>query len=106
MRKRARSRSIIATNAFPSPVLPDRMSHPVTHNSSPATRGICGNPPVATITEMDFLLDEKPQRLYFVGLDNELIGDWSLLNPERLALAGVAVFLLLIALITGVLLFF
>ncbi|MEI7644874.1 MAG: protein kinase [Chloroflexales bacterium] len=52
----------------------------------------------ATITEMDFLLDEKPQRLYFVGLDNELIGDWSLLNPERLALAALACVLLLIVL--------
>ena len=38
----------------------------------------------ATLTEMDFLLDEKPQRLYLVGFDNELVGDWALLNPERL----------------------
>lgn len=53
----------------------------------------------ATITEMDFLLDEKPQRLYFVGFDNELIGDWSLLNPERLVLAGVSVVLLIIAIV-------
>jgi len=43
----------------------------------------------ATITEMDFLLDEKPQRLYFVGFDNELIGDWSLLNLERMAVAAL-----------------
>ncbi|MBX0328184.1 protein kinase [Oscillochloris sp. ZM17-4] len=53
----------------------------------------------ATITEMDFLLDEKPQRLYFVGFDNELIGDWSLLNPERMALAALAAALLLLTLI-------
>jgi serine/threonine protein kinase len=53
----------------------------------------------ATITEMDFLLDEKPQRLYFVGFDNELIGDWSLINPERIALAAVAAALLLLTLI-------
>ncbi len=53
----------------------------------------------ATITEMDFLLDEKAQRLYFVGFDNELIGDWSLLNPERIALAAVSAALLLIALV-------
>lgn len=52
----------------------------------------------ATITEMDFLLDEKPQRLYLVGFDNELIGDWSLLNPERLLVAGLALALALIAL--------
>lgn len=53
----------------------------------------------ATITEMDLLLDEKPQRLYLVGFDNELIGDWSLLNPERLVLAGVVVVLALLALL-------
>ncbi|MEI7770192.1 MAG: protein kinase [Chloroflexales bacterium] len=55
----------------------------------------------ATITEMDFLLDEKPQRIYFVGLDNELVGDWSLLNPERIALAALASVLLLIALVAA-----
>jgi serine/threonine protein kinase len=59
----------------------------------------------APITEMDFHLVEKPQRLYFVGFDNELIGDWSLLNPERIALAALAGVLALIAL-TAVLLFF
>jgi serine/threonine protein kinase len=59
----------------------------------------------ATITEMDFLLDEKPQRLYFVGLDNELISDWSLLNPERIALAALAGVLLLIALVAAAVFF-
>ncbi len=59
----------------------------------------------ATITEMDFLLDEKSQRLYFVGFDNELIGDWSLLNPERIALAVLAGILLLIALVASAILF-
>jgi len=63
---------------------------------------ICG----ATITEMDFLLDEKSQRLYFVGFDNELIGDWSLLNPERIALAALAGVLLLIAFIAVATFFF
>ncbi|NTU78096.1 MAG: protein kinase, partial [Chloroflexales bacterium] len=53
----------------------------------------------ATLTEMDFLLDEKPQRLYLVGFDNELIGDWSLLNPERLLVAALVAALTLIALI-------
>jgi len=53
----------------------------------------------ATITEMDFLLDEKPQRLYLVGFDNELIGDWSLLNPERLVLAGVVAILAILAIV-------
>ena len=54
---------------------------------------------------MDFLLDEKSQRLYFVGFDNELIGDWSLLNPERIALAVLAGILLLIALVASAILF-
>lgn len=53
----------------------------------------------ATITEMDYLLDEKPQRLYLVGYDNELVGDWALLNPERLLVAGLVAALALIALI-------
>ena len=51
----------------------------------------------ATITEMDFLLDEKSQRLYLVGFDNELVGDWSLLNPERLVLAAVVAILAALA---------
>jgi serine/threonine protein kinase len=51
----------------------------------------------ATITEMDFMLDEKNQRLYLVGFDNELTGDWSLLNPERLVLAGVVALLAVLA---------
>jgi eukaryotic-like serine/threonine-protein kinase len=53
----------------------------------------------ATITEMDYALDEKSQRLYVVGFDNELIGDWALLNPERLVLAGVAAVLAILALV-------
>ncbi|HMQ35295.1 MAG TPA: protein kinase [Chloroflexaceae bacterium] len=53
----------------------------------------------ATITEMDFLLDEKPQRLYLVGFDNELIGDWTLLNPERLLVAALVALLALLALV-------
>lgn len=53
----------------------------------------------ATITEMDFLLDEKPQRLYLVGFDSELIGDWSLLNIERVVLAGVAGVLAVLAIV-------
>jgi eukaryotic-like serine/threonine-protein kinase len=53
----------------------------------------------APITEVDLLLDEKPQRIYIVGHDNELIGDWALLNTERLVLAGVAVLLALVVII-------
>ena len=59
----------------------------------------------ATLTEMDFLLDEKPQRLYLVGFDNELIGDWSLLNSERLLVAALVAALTLIALAAIILVF-
>jgi serine/threonine protein kinase len=52
-----------------------------------------------TLTEMDVLLDEQPRRLYMVGFDKALIGDWSLLNPERVVLAILGVVLALIALL-------
>ncbi|EFO81465.1 serine/threonine protein kinase [Oscillochloris trichoides DG-6] len=58
-----------------------------------------------TITEMDFLLEEKPRRIYLVGFDNELFGDWSLFNPERMALAGLAGFLTLLFMIVLLLAF-
>jgi serine/threonine protein kinase len=53
----------------------------------------------APITEVDLLLDEKPQRIYIVGHDNELIGDWALLNTERLVLAGVAALLAVVVVV-------
>ncbi|NTV64963.1 MAG: hypothetical protein HGA65_15745, partial [Oscillochloris sp.] len=43
------------------------------------------------------------QLLYVVGFDNQIIGDWSLLNPERIALVAVALVLLLVVLVTGAL---
>jgi serine/threonine protein kinase len=43
-----------------------------------------------TLTELDFTLNEKPHRLTIVGLDNEIVGDWALLNPERIALVALA----------------
>lgn len=48
------------------------------------------------ITEMDVLLEEKPRRLYLLGFDKVLIGDWSLLNPERIVLAAVGLILALL----------
>lgn len=53
----------------------------------------------APITEIDLMLDEQSRRLYFVGFDNELIGDWSLLNPERLVLVAIITILALLALL-------
>ncbi len=41
------------------------------------------------ITELEYKLNDKSHRLYFVGFDNELIGDWSLINPERVALVTI-----------------
>lgn len=52
------------------------------------------------ITEVDYQLNDQPRRLSFIGHDNELIGDWTLLNKERIALAllgGVALLALLVA---------
>jgi eukaryotic-like serine/threonine-protein kinase len=51
------------------------------------------------ITEFDYALNDKPGRLYLIGFDNQLYGDWSLFNPERIALVAIAVALALIALI-------
>jgi hypothetical protein len=42
------------------------------------------------ITEVDYQLNDKPQRLYIIGFDMMVVGSWSLLNPERLALLGIA----------------
>jgi eukaryotic-like serine/threonine-protein kinase len=56
----------------------------------------------APITEVDYTLDEKPHQFHIVGFDNEIIGDWALINPERLALAAlgavviIAVFIFLL----------
>ncbi|PDV98574.1 protein kinase domain-containing protein [Candidatus Chloroploca asiatica] len=52
------------------------------------------------ITEIDGLLEEKPQRLYLIGEQNQTIGDWTLLNPERLILTTVFGLLALLALLT------
>ena len=49
-----------------------------------------------TLTEIDVLLDEQPRRLYMVGFDKALIGDWALLNYERVVLAILGVVLTLI----------
>jgi serine/threonine protein kinase len=47
------------------------------------------------ITEIDFQLNEKPHRLYLVGHESEVVSDWSLLNPERIALVAIGVALVL-----------
>lgn len=48
------------------------------------------------VTDVDFQMnedDKKRYRLYLVGFDNEVVGSWALLNPERvlLVVAGVVV---------------
>jgi serine/threonine protein kinase len=59
------------------------------------------------ITEIDFQLHEKLHRLYLIGHESEVVSDWSLLNPERIALVAIGVVLAL-ALLVGliVMLFF
>ncbi len=53
------------------------------------------------VTEIDYKLDEngKPQRLYLVGADSEIVGDWSLLNPERIALIGIVALVVVVVVI-------
>jgi hypothetical protein len=50
------------------------------------------------ITEVDYQLQEDApsSRLYIVGFDQDIVGGWALLNPERLILVGVVVVLVLV----------
>lgn len=52
----------------------------------------------ATLTELDYSLNDKSHRLTLVGDDNELSGDWSLVNWERIALVTVGAVLVLVLL--------
>ncbi len=48
------------------------------------------------ITEVEYQLDEKPHCLYIIGFDNyDIVGNWVLLHPERVALAVIGVLILL-----------
>jgi eukaryotic-like serine/threonine-protein kinase len=53
----------------------------------------------APITEVDYSLDDKPHQFHMIGFDNEIIGDWALINPERLALAAVGALVALVVII-------
>jgi serine/threonine protein kinase len=57
-----------------------------------AELSIWGSP----ITEVDYQLNETLHTLYLIGFDNEILGDWTLLNPERVILAVVLSVLLLL----------
>jgi serine/threonine protein kinase len=50
----------------------------------------------ATVTEVDYTLNDKSHRLTLVGDDNEISGDWSLVNWERIALVTVGALLALV----------
>jgi serine/threonine protein kinase len=50
------------------------------------------------VTEVDYQLNEKSGQLAIVGFDEEVIGDWSLLNPERIGLAVAAAIVVLVIL--------
>jgi serine/threonine protein kinase len=56
------------------------------------------------ITEVDYLLNDTSQRLYLIGFADEVVGNWGLFNPERIALAAIALLILLALLVAGVLL--
>jgi Serine/threonine protein kinase len=53
----------------------------------------------ATLTELDFVLNDKPGRLLLVGHENEVLGDWSLYNFERIALVALGALFVVIVLI-------
>ncbi|MBC8075349.1 MAG: protein kinase [Chloroflexales bacterium] len=57
----------------------------------------------ATLTEVDYTLNDKSHRLTLVGNDNEISGDWSLVNWERIALVAVGAVLavVLVALVVA-----
>ncbi|MFV9503972.1 MAG: protein kinase domain-containing protein [Oscillochloridaceae bacterium umkhey_bin13] len=50
----------------------------------------------ATLTEIDLTLDEKPQRLYLIGFNEQLSLGWAFYNVERILLAALTVILLLL----------
>ncbi len=54
------------------------------------------------ITEVDFQLNDKSQRLYLTGFENEVVGNWALYNPERLALLLIGIIALLVLVAAGV----
>jgi hypothetical protein len=59
------------------------------------------------MTEVDYKLNERSERLYLIGEDSEVVGNWTLFNPERIALvvgSGVIMaVLVLVVLFTWVL---
>ncbi len=55
------------------------------------------------MTEVDYKLNDTSQRLYLVGENSEVVGNWTLFNPERIALVGVGVVVLLVLLVWGML---
>ncbi len=56
------------------------------------------------LTEIDYQLGKRTQRLYLVGFDNEVVGTWALLNMERVLLLAVGGTVLLLLLVIGVVL--
>ncbi len=54
------------------------------------------------VTEVNYKLADKDDTLYLIGLDHEVVGGWSLLNPERIALVAVAALLVVLALLWAV----
>jgi hypothetical protein len=49
------------------------------------------------MTEVDYQLNDKSQRLYLIGQDSELVGNWAILNTERIALVVIGVLVVVAA---------
>ncbi len=47
------------------------------------------------VTEVNYKLNDKDDTLYLIGMEHAVLGSWSLLNPERIALVVVGVLLVL-----------
>ncbi|NJK78660.1 MAG: protein kinase [Chloroflexaceae bacterium] len=56
------------------------------------------------ITEVEYTLNDQPHVLFIVGFDNAIVGDWSLINLERVALIALGALAILALLVWLVLL--
>jgi hypothetical protein len=58
------------------------------------------------ITEVDYQYRDQGQRLYLIGQDSEVVGNWTLYNPERIALVAIGIVAVLAMLVFALLVFF
>lgn len=48
------------------------------------------------VTDVDYTLNEKPQTLHIVGFDNDVVGGWTMYNPERIGIIVAAATVVLV----------